>query len=76
MLLLLKGRIIQLIQFFPKILIKLLQREVSAFFQVMEKSLFQDADCVFHRRFETGSSDFCRQDYCMVMFSPFCVILV
>ena len=76
MLLLLKWSVIQLIQLLPEVFVELLKREIPAFFQIMEEPFLENADRVFHGRFETGFSDLEGKDHRVVVLGPFSIVLM
>ena len=55
---------------------QLLKREISAFFQFMEEPFLENANRVFHRRFETGFPDLGGKNHSVVVLRPFCVVLI
>ena len=67
---------VQCIQLRPEVPVKLLQGKIPVFFQIVEKSFFQDADSVFHTAFPLRFTDFGRKDHSVIMISPCSIILV
>lgn len=67
---------VQLFKKTPQILIKLINTEILMLLHLMEKAFFEDAYSVFYRALEFWFADFRWQDDCLIMLSPFGVILI
>ncbi len=71
-----KGSVVELVQFFPEVTVELVEAEVIHLLQVMEDTLLQNAHGIFNGTLVLGPFDLGWEDDSVVMFCPFCIILV
>ena len=76
MLLLLERLLIELIKFFPEIIIKSIKAEVGFFLKVMEETFFEDSYSILYTAFVLRLFNLSRKNDRMVMVSPFSIVFV